>query len=46
MHTIQGFKIATSEQARTLLLVCMLKGDTKGAEDAHWALKCLEAAGK
>lgn len=23
-----------------------IKGDTKGAEDAHWALKCLEAAGK
>lgn len=46
MHTIQGFQIATSEQARTLLLVCMLKGDTKGADEAHWALKRLEAQGK
>jgi hypothetical protein len=46
MHTIKGFKIATSEQARTLLLVLMLKGDQEGAADAHWALKCLEEQGK
>ena len=46
MYTIQGFKIATSEQARTFLLVCMLKQDANGADAAHRVLKWLEAQGK
>jgi len=41
MYTIAGFTIATAEQARTILLMAMLKQDELLAKKAHWVLQKL-----
>ena len=46
VYTVAGFQIATVEQARTMLLVLMLKGDFAGSEQAYKVLKALEGAAK
>jgi hypothetical protein len=46
VYTVKGFQIATVEQARTMLLVLMLKRDTAGADEAYRVLKALEGAAK
>lgn len=46
MYTLQGFTIATSEQARTMLLIAMLKGDQAASSEAYRVLRALEEAGK
>ena len=42
MYTLAGFTINTAEQARTILLMAMLKKDQPLAAKAHWVLKKLE----
>lgn len=46
MYTLQGFQIATSEQARTMLLIAMLKGDKAASNEAYRVLRALEEARK
>jgi hypothetical protein len=44
MYTLAGFTINTAEQARTILLMAMLKQDQPLAAKAHWVLKKLGGA--
>lgn len=44
MYTLAGFTVNTAEQARTILLMAMLKQDRPLAAKAHWVLKKLEGA--
>jgi hypothetical protein len=46
VYTVRGFQVATVAQARTVLLVLMLKRDLVGSEEAHKALKAIEGAAK
>lgn len=41
MYTLAGFTIANAEQARTVLLMAMLKQDQPLAAKAHWVLQKL-----
>jgi hypothetical protein len=41
MYTLAGFTVNTAEQARTILLMAMLKQDQTLAAQAHWVLKKL-----
>jgi hypothetical protein len=41
MYTLAGFTINTAEQARTILLMAMLKQDQQLAANAQWVLKKL-----
>jgi len=45
MYAVAGYTVNTAEQARTLLLVAMLKGDTRIAQQARSVLEKLELAG-
>lgn len=44
VYTVNGFQIATVEQARTMLLVLMLKGDFAGSDEAYKVLQSLQLA--
>ena len=46
MYTLAGFTVSTAEQARTILLMAMLKQDQRLSGQAHWVVRQLEAAGK
>jgi hypothetical protein len=41
MYTLAGFTVSTAEQARTILLMAMLKQDQPLAQKASWVLQKL-----
>jgi hypothetical protein len=41
MYTLAGFTVNTAEQARTILLMAMIKQDQPLSAKAHWVLKRL-----